>query len=265
MRHEGRDKERIELSLDTKQVVSIVLGSAALLGIVFYLGVTVGKDLGAAPGAPVDPLAALDEKAERGDDPLTFADELTKAEGRAPVAAREPPRNEKPVAAEEASAAAVPPAPAEPAPPAGDPPAGEAGAAPAAEVVAAEAQEAPAPKAPVRDLSAALLQAQATKAEDAAPKAPSTKPDEPAKAPAPAKAAFTVQVASLPNRAEADGLAGRLRKQGLSPWVAEAEIPGKGTFYRVRLGRFPNREDAVRYLDDLKRETRMDGFVASVD
>jgi len=261
MRDDGR-KERIDLSLDTKQVVSIVLGSAALLGIVFYLGVTVGRDLAAAPVAPVDPLAALDEKAERGEDPLTFDDDLTKTEQRAPPAPREQPKAEKPAPAGDATAEAAA-APTTPAPPAADPTDVEAGTSPPTEV--AQAEEAPAPKAPVRDLSAALLQAQATKADDGAPKAPSTKPDDQAKAPAPAKAAFTVQVASLPNRAEADALAGRLRKQGLSPWVAEAEIPGKGTFYRVRVGRFPNREEAVRYLDDLKRETRMDGFVASVE
>lgn len=291
MRDDGRDKETIELSLHPRQVVSIVLGSAVVLGIVFYLGVTVGKDLAAGPAAPpADLLGALDEKAQRVVDRLTFADELTKADRAPAPPSRDPaPKPVPPSAAagreseeaprqEKAAEAPPPEARADVSAPANDHP-GE------------PAQEPPAAaKAPVRDLSAALLQAGGSSG--------STGGSKPAGGDARAKASgavvggeagakagaaggdaarrdtvnppaqgptFTVQVASLPNRSEAESLASRLRKQGLSPWVAEADIPGKGTFYRVRVGRFANRDEAVRYLEDLKRETRMDGFVASVD
>ena len=43
-----------------------------------------------------------------------------------------------------------------------------------------------------------------------------------------------------------------------------ADIPGKGTYYRVRVGRFAGKDEADRYLVDFKRETGMDGFVTQV-
>lgn len=276
MRDDGRDQETIDLSLHPRQVVSIVLGSAVVLGIVFYLGVTVGKDLAAPPVAPPgDLLGALDEKAEAAER-LTFADDLTRAERAAqPQAAVAPAA---PAAKPDAARMEKPPADESAPPEAPQAAEAQAEASPAEDVVA----PAPPAKEPVRDLSAALLNAGAEKgtrdakaAREAAapagakePRAAETAAAQPAAKPAiapPQGPSFTVQVASLPNRAEAEALAARLRKQGLSPWVAEADIPGKGTFYRVRVGRFSSREQAVRYLEDLKRETRMDGFVASVD
>jgi cell division septation protein DedD len=54
-----------------------------------------------------------------------------------------------------------------------------------------------------------------------------------------------------------------LREKGYAPYIVTAEVPGKGTWYRVRMGSFPTKDAATRYLQDFKRETQAEAFVAS--
>ncbi|MGA8893508.1 MAG: SPOR domain-containing protein, partial [Anaeromyxobacteraceae bacterium] len=97
-------------------------------------------------------------------------------------------------------------------------------------------------------------------------------PPKPAPAPAPkgaasaargpsGKGAFSVQVGSTQDRFEAERIAARFASRG--PKVSVAEVPGKGRWYRVRLGSFESREAADRYLRDLERSTGAKGFVAA--
>lgn len=238
MRDGERIKEKIEIVLDSRQVVSIVLGAAVVLGTVFYLGVTVGRDLagGKAPAA-VDPLERLDQQALalQLDEKLTFAESLT----------GEPPP-EAPAAIGKAEA--------------------EASRARAEEAAAKEAaaKEAVAKEAAAREAAAKEAAAKEAAAKEAAAR-PAEKEPTPKAPAAPAAGGFTVQVGAFPTRTEADALVARLRSQGLSPYVVAAEVQGKGLFHRVRLGRFRSREEARRYLEDLQRETSVSGFVAQVD
>jgi cell division protein FtsN len=56
--------------------------------------------------------------------------------------------------------------------------------------------------------------------------------------PAPQKTAtYTVQAASCQTRAEAEQIRNRLAKAGFSSYITEATVPGKGTWYRIRIGR----------------------------
>ncbi|WP_373049053.1 SPOR domain-containing protein [Vulgatibacter sp.] len=251
MRDVGRIREKIEIVLDSRQVVSIVLGSAVLLGIVFYLGVTVGKDLAAAqPAPPADPLAELDRQAEALAEKLTFPDSLTDEAAppmpSAEAAAAAKAESERAAAAEAERALAA----AEKA---------------AAEKAAADAERAKAEAEAEAEAAKAAADARAVAAAKPVDKAPAApKPAAPPKVEA-AAGGFTVQVGAMPNRSEADALVTRLRGQGLSPYVVAADIPGKGTFYRVRLGRFASRDEAKRYLADVQRETQLSGFVAQVD
>lgn len=48
---------------------------------------------------------------------------------------------------------------------------------------------------------------------------------------------FTVQVASVKEKAEAETLRSRLAAKGLNPMVVAVNVPGKGLVYRVRAGR----------------------------
>ncbi len=71
--------------------------------------------------------------------------------------------------------------------------------------------------------------------------------------------AWTVQLAASQDRGEAERIAARFA--ALNPRIEEAEVPGKGRFFRVRVGGFESREDAERYLRDVARETGAKGFV----
>ncbi|HVY55543.1 MAG TPA: SPOR domain-containing protein [Thermodesulfobacteriota bacterium] len=71
-----------------------------------------------------------------------------------------------------------------------------------------------------------------------------------------AGAGFTVQVASYRDRGDADALAQKLTRKGYRAFVAEAELPGKGIWYRVRVGRFGTRKEAASFGESLKRKER---------
>jgi DedD protein len=115
----GRVKERVELSLDGRQIASVVVGALVLLGVVFVLGLNLGRQLTVKQleGTRGDALAALDRPppapaAPISDEALTFHDRLTK--DRPPrgedLAARAAPAVAAPTPS--ASPAAIPPAPA---------------------------------------------------------------------------------------------------------------------------------------------------------
>ena len=65
---------------------------------------------------------------------------------------------------------------------------------------------------------------------------------------------LTIQVASSTNVKFADKMVAQLKEKGYPAYRVSAEITGKGTWYRVRVGRFNNRSDAVQFLDNLKKE-----------
>jgi cell division septation protein DedD len=205
-----RSRERFELSLDGRQVASIVVGALVILGVVFVLGLNVGKQIGMrraqAAIAPGD-LEALDRApapAPAAKEPLTFHERLTK----------ETPPPEP----------AAPPAP--------------------------TASPSPSPAPPATSTSAP-------------PKPPATATSAPPKPPAPPPPdrPWTVQLAAAQDRAEAERTAARF--SALNPRIEAAEVPGKGKFWRVRVGAFETRQAAERYLHDVARETGAKGFVTS--
>jgi DedD protein len=208
----ARPRDEFQLSLDGRQVASIVVGALVVLGLVFVLGMNVGKqvglrrasvgiagDLDALDRAPAPPATA---------EPLTFHDRLTR------------------------DAPAAPP----PAPPA-EPPAAPLPAAPPPTPAAAQ----PAPVLPPASPTAA------------APVVAAVTPTPPAGRP------WTVQLAAAQERAEAERIAAR--HAALGPRIEEADVPGKGRFFRVRVGGFETREAADRYLRDVARENGAKGFV----
>jgi DedD protein len=209
-----RPREKFQLSLDGRQVASIVAGALVILGVVFVLGLNVGKQLAVRHVEAARPgdLEALDH-APAGTpakpEPLTFHDRLTKDKPAPPP----PPDSPAPAAVPAASPPAAPPAPAARAEPSADPAPAKAEAAPA----------------PVR--------------------------------PAPPLNAWTVQLAASEDRGEAEKLAGKF--SSLNPRVEEAVVPGKGRFFRVRVGSFETKDSAQRYLRDVARETGAKGIVTS--
>lgn len=118
-----KSKERIELSLDGRQIASIVVGALVLLGVIFVLGLNLGRQLAVKQieATRGDALAALDRPPPSpagpiSDEALTFHDRLTRDR---PPPAEEPPARTAP-ASPSASAVAPPASPAA-APPAAAP------------------------------------------------------------------------------------------------------------------------------------------------
>jgi DedD protein len=73
--------------------------------------------------------------------------------------------------------------------------------------------------------------------------------------------AYTVQVGASQDRGEAARLLGRARAAGLKPYVMEADLGAKGTWFRVRVGAFGDKDSANRFQKDVERELRVAAVV----
>jgi cell division septation protein DedD len=71
---------------------------------------------------------------------------------------------------------------------------------------------------------------------------------------------LTIQVAALKDDKVAQQLVDRLKKKGYSAYRASVNIPGKGVWYRIRIGSYQTRADAARTLKRLKKDG-LDGFL----
>jgi cell division septation protein DedD len=65
---------------------------------------------------------------------------------------------------------------------------------------------------------------------------------------------FTIQVASMRDSRDADKLVNKLKKEGFPAYRSIGKIPGKGIWYRVRVGYFKNKTEAGLTLNRLKKE-----------
>ena len=68
------------------------------------------------------------------------------------------------------------------------------------------------------------------------------------------KTALTVQVASFKNKKDADLMVLRMKKKGYRAYRALGVVPGKGLWYRVRVGHFSNRQEARKMATRLEKE-----------
>ena len=65
---------------------------------------------------------------------------------------------------------------------------------------------------------------------------------------------FTIQIAALKDVKVADTMVAKLKKRGYPAYRSMGKIPGKGIFYRIRIGSFKNRADAGIVFNRLKKE-----------
>ncbi len=218
-------KDKVEITLEGRQVFYLFFGGAVIASLVFVLGVMVGKrvearaHVGDTAGttAASDPLAALDELgAEPGGAGLTYAEELTRP---LPAVAPPPP---VPVAEPRTEPEAKAEARAEP---------------------KADAKRAPEPKADADAKSAGDGDTEA----EAKPEADKRK--------------YTLQLSSFRDRAEAEQFMAQVSSAGYRPYITEAAVDGKGTWYRVRLGSYASYDEALEAKGKFETAQKMIAYV----
>jgi len=276
-------KDKIEVSLDGRQIFYLFFGGAAIVGLVFVLGVMVGRRVEARghldraeTQTASDPLAALD-RLERSDQ-LSFHGALTGTEAPTDVEKaigelerrRPAGKPEKKAEAKADKADAKPEAKADKADAKPEAKADKADAKPEAKADKADADK---PKSDKHDgdrhdgdkqdsdKKPKKHDDKADKSErsDKSDKAergdktdkPVTRPDAHSEArsdgdakPSEAKTKFTLQLSSFQDKAEAEAFLSSMKSAGLQPYLTQAEVSGKGTFYRVRLGSYRSVEAA---------------------
>ena len=133
--------------------------------------------------------------------------------------------------------------------------------APAAPLPSTETHTAPA--APVADVRREVVAEShpaeapkvATKTPAPVEATPAEQPKEPARALTPANDAggkFTVQVGSFNVESQANERISSLRASGFDARATAVELPGRGTWYRVQVGRFAEREEAAKVAAQLR-------------
>jgi hypothetical protein len=65
---------------------------------------------------------------------------------------------------------------------------------------------------------------------------------------------FTVQLEAAPTVEAAQERVKQFQAQGLDAYIVKSQVPGKGTFYRIRVGMFPNQAEARKYGTDLQKQ-----------
>jgi DedD protein len=228
-----RWREKIEVRLDNRQVFFLFFGSALVACMLFVLGVMVGKRIESRgqADAPVmaDPLAALDRARQpppgvaAPDQPLTFQSSLVSATS-----------GSKSKGTAHASSPVGLPRPLAP------------HAAPPVPKPLAARSAAVEPKPPV-----------------ARPTAPETKPAASKAAAvadvAKAKGKFTLHLSTFGTADDAQAFAQKYP----GAFVVTAEVPGKGTAYRVRYGNYASFKDAAAAKDSFEKQHNTIALVAA--
>ncbi|HTJ46492.1 MAG TPA: SPOR domain-containing protein [Kofleriaceae bacterium] len=250
-------KDKIEVSLDGRQIFYLFFGGAVIACLVFVLGVLVGKRVEARahtdhPGtsAARDPLAALDA--------LDATSHATTPQPAPPAGQMERAVADLEGAQKQARAAAAAPAPAPAKPP----------------VVVAD--EDPAPVAKPADDKKEEKKKDEKKADEKKKKdddaaEPAAKPvddkiakKDDAKKDVKRKARYTLQLSSFQDKGEAQAFLDSVKGAGYAPYLVEADVDGKGTFYRVRLGTYPSYDDAIDAKSEFEAKVKKVAYVTKL-
>ena len=86
-----------------------------------------------------------------------------------------------------------------------------------------------------------------------------------ASVPAGHEGGWQLQVSSFKTEAEAEQFADQLRARGHKAYTAEARVPGRGTWWRVRVGPFASRHAAQSYRADFEAKEHVVPFVVDPD
>ena len=75
---------------------------------------------------------------------------------------------------------------------------------------------------------------------------------------------FTLQIASEPSEAEARAIIADLKTKGIEAYLVKAEVPGKGTRYRVRIGKFWSQAEAKKVADRAIGQNLIKEFIVTL-
>jgi len=79
--------------------------------------------------------------------------------------------------------------------------------------------------------------------------------------PAGREGGYQLQVSSFRTQNEADTFSGQLRARGHKAYVVEAHVPGRGTWYRVRIGSFTSQHAAASYRSGFEGREHVVPFI----
>jgi len=278
-----RWRDKIEVRLDNRQVFFLFFGSALVACMLFVLGVIVGKRLesrGRAASPEIeDPLALLDKVATSprpAQGGVTFPQALFGTGGKSGVADKHAKKNLLPAAESESEAtkpAAVALRETKPTETGTKP---QPAAVPESKVAKPEAKpvvaateekkpEAAAAKAKPAETKPAETKPVASKPAETKPA--ETKETKPVPIPTIApggdskgKGRFALQLSSFQDKAEAEAFAQKFAAE--RPYMVVSDIPGKGVWYRVRVGDYASSKDAVAAKESFEKKHNVIAYVA---
>jgi DedD protein len=76
---------------------------------------------------------------------------------------------------------------------------------------------------------------------------------------------YQLQVSSFRTQGEAQGFADQLRARGHKAYVVEAHVPGRGTWFRVRIGPFSTQHTASQYRAAFEAREHVVPFIVAPD
>jgi DedD protein len=260
MKESRQWKDGVELFLDNRQIFLLFFASAVVLSLVFALGVVVGKRAGDPPPSQpaTDPLALLDQMGgqDKLDENLTFHEALGKEDKAKQGAGADAAGL---ATAEGSQAPAVEPEPA------GEPqPEKKAVPEPKAAKKKVLAHKLPDKVQVVRQPGRGAVPAaggQSVAKAGKAAKAARADKDPQAKT-AEEAGNYSLQLSSFQDKGEAQVYMRKLRDGGMTPFLVAAQIPGRGIWYRVRIGTYKNWEEALEAKQTFERDRKIIAYVA---
>ena len=75
------------------------------------------------------------------------------------------------------------------------------------------------------------------------------------------KLRYTLQIASYPEKGMAEDDIKKMKQRGYAAFIVASDLPGKGTWYRVRLGSFSNKALAEKLQKELRAKEGISPFI----
>lgn len=236
-------------TLDTRQLALLIAGYCFLCVLVFALGMVVGRATGQPESAP-DAGGSL---ASQSREKTTKSGRDTLRSNRIPLVPEAEPKSESTPGPELGLTSTLPETPAMSK---GDSPS----------TVAPRTKLSPAPEATRSSEPPAAL-SKAEEKREAEPRRhdmTDAKPKEPppaSRVTASQSGDYTIQVSSFRSWEQASDLKGRLSKRGYAAYVQSVDLNDKGTWHRVRIGNYRDKDAAERVANDLRNRESLQAMV----